>query len=132
MPHLTSHSIVNPVSLSHHSFHLIMNLISFSFASFNPYSGKGSTSQVLVWYNILTKETWGHICAAGFKPVLRLLPERFTSAVLAQTLAERWWDITHTFHVADQEMIITPHDFHRMTGLQFDKVLISLEDESGT
>ena len=68
----------------------------------------------------------------GFKPVLRLLPERFASAVLAQTLAERWWDITHTFHVANREMIITPHDFHRMTGLQFDKVLISLEDESGT
>ena len=48
------------------------------------------------------------------------MPERSASAVLMQTLAERWWDTTHTFHIADKEMIITPHDFHRMTGLWFD------------
>ena len=41
MPHLTSHSIVNPISLSHYSFHLIMNLISFSFIGFSPIFWQG-------------------------------------------------------------------------------------------
>ena len=59
------------------------------------------------------------------------MPERSTSAVLVQTLAKRWWDTTHTFHIADREMTITPHDFHYMTGLQFAGVPISLEDELG-
>ena len=67
----------------------------------------------------------------GFEPVLCLLLERSTNAVLVQTLVERWWDTTHAFHIADREMTITPYDFHHMTGLRFDGVLISLEDESG-
>ena len=96
-----------------------------------PYSGKGSTSWVLVWYNILIEETRGHIYATGFEHIICLMPERSTSVVLAQALAKRWWDTTHTFHIAGQEMTITPYDFHRVTGLQFDGVLISLEDESG-
>ena len=47
-------------------------------------------------------------------------------------MAKRWWDITPTFHIANQDMTITPHDFHCMTSLQFDGVLISLEGKSGT
>ncbi|KAK9996768.1 hypothetical protein SO802_021454 [Lithocarpus litseifolius] len=96
-----------------------------------PYSGKGSTSQVLVWYNIFTEETQGHILVAGFELVIRLMPKRSANIVLVQTLAERWWDTTHTFHIAGLEMTITSHDFHRMIGLRFDGVSISLEDESG-
>ena len=34
--------------------------------------------------------------------------ERSASAILVQTLAERWWDTTHTFHIADREITITP------------------------
>ena len=60
-----------------------------------------------------------------------MLPKRSASAVLAQTLAERWWDTTHTFYIANWEMNITPYDFHCMTGLRFNGVSISLEDESG-
>ena len=45
-------------------------------------------------------------------------------------MAERWWDTTHTFHIAGREMTITPHNFHRMTGLRFIGVTTSLEDES--
>ena len=55
----------------------------------------------------------------GFEPVLRLLLERPYSAVLVQTLAERWWDTAHTFHIVDWEMTITSYDFHHMTGLWF-------------
>ena len=93
-----------------------------------PNSGRGSTSRVLVRYNILTEETLGHIRATGFEPVIRLMLERSANAVLAQTLAEWWWDATHTFHIANWETTITPHDFHHMTSLWFDRVPISLED----
>lgn len=84
------------------------------------------------WYWILTKETRGYIHVAGFEPIIHLLPERSTSAILVQILAKRWWDATRTFHIADREMIITPHDFHRMTSLRCDRALINLEGESGT
>ena len=85
----------------------------------------------MVWYKILIEETWGHIRAAGFKPIIYLLPERSTSVILVQTLVERWWDTTHTFHIADREMTITPHDFHCITSLWFDGALINLEGELG-
>jgi len=60
------------------------------------------------------------------------MTEMFANAILAQTLAERSWDTTHTFHIANREMTITPHDFYYMTTLWFDGVPISLKDESGT
>ena len=68
----------------------------------------------------------------SFKPIICLLLERFASVVLVQTLAKRWCNITHTFHIADREMTITPHYFHYMTGLRFDGVSISLEGDSST
>ena len=55
--------------------------------------------------------------------------ERSTCVVLAQTLAERWWDTTHAFHNVGREMTIGPRDFHCMSSLRFDGVLISLEDK---
>jgi len=58
----------------------------------------------------------------GFSPILNLL---------VQALDERWWDTTHTFHIAGREMTVTPHEFHRMTGLRFDGPIINLESDSG-
>ena len=60
------------------------------------------------WYRVLTIETRAYIHAADFKPIIQLLMERSASAILVQTLAERWWDTTHTFHIADREITITP------------------------
>lgn len=57
------------------------------------------------------------------------MPERFANIVLAQTMAERWWDSTYTFHIVGLEMTITSHDFHCMIGLWFDGILISLKEE---
>ena len=48
----------------------------------------------------------------GFKPILHLLLESSTNARLVQTLAERWWDTTYTFHITKREMTVTPYDFH--------------------
>lgn len=46
-------------------------------------------------------------------------------------MAKRWCDTTHTFHIADREMIVTPYNFHHMTDLRCDGALINLKSESG-
>ena len=56
----------------------------------------------------------------------------FANAILVQTLAKRWWDTTHTIHIADREITVTPYDFHHMTSLRCNGALINLEGESGT
>ena len=61
-----------------------------------------------------------------------MMPERSANAILVQTLAKRWWYTTYTFHITDGEITISPHNFHRITGLWFDRVPISLEDKLGT
>ena len=75
--------------------------------------------------------TKAHIRAMGFKPIIRLLPKRSASAILVQSLTERWWGTIHTFHIAEREITVTPHDFHRMISLRCDSATISLEGESG-
>lgn len=46
-------------------------------------------------------------------------------------LAEKWWDTTYTFHIAEREMTVTPHDFYRMIDLRFDGPQIDLKGELG-
>ena len=48
-----------------------------------------------------------------------------------QCLAKRWWDTTHTSHIVDWEMTVTPRDFHQMIGLRCDRTFINLEGASG-
>ena len=67
----------------------------------------------------------------GFEPIIGLLPEKSVSATLVQYLIERWWDTTHTFHLFEWEMLVTPYDFFRMTNLSFERAIISLDDVSG-
>ena len=74
---------MHPISFSHNSFLLIMNLISFFFAGLSPIFVRGSTSQVLAWYSILNEETLGYVYASGFKLIIYSMPERSASAVLA-------------------------------------------------
>ena len=124
--YFASNITFSPFLTHNHEFNLILFLQVSAL-----YSSRGSTSRVLVWYSVLTEETRGHIYAASFELIVHLMPKRSTSAVLAQTLAERWWDTIHTFHIAGWEMTITPYDFHCMTGLRFGGASISLEDESG-
>ena len=121
-----SNIIFSPFPSPNHEFNSILFLLVSV-----PYSAKGSTSQALVWYNILIEETRGYIHVVGSEPIIHLMLKRSASAVLAQTLAERWWDTTHSIHIVGWDMTITSHNFHCMTGLRFDEVLISLEDESG-
>lgn len=101
------------------------------FAYFAPFLSKGSTNSVAAWYRVLTIVTKAVICVASFKLIIRLLSARSTSTILVQSLAERWWDTTYTFYIADKEMIVTSHDFQYMTGLKCDGALINLEGVSG-
>ena len=111
----------------HFSSHYESNIIFFPFSLqiLAPFSSRASTNWVAIWYRTLTKETMGHIHATGFKPIICLLLERSASAILMQTLAKRRWDTTHTFHIANREMTMTPHDFHRMTSLRCIGALIN-------
>ena len=83
------------------------------------------------WYNLLVPKTRAYIQEASFKPTLSLLPKKSASATLVQCLIERWWDTTHTFHIAMREMMMTPYNFHHMNGLSFEGAIINLDGVSG-
>ena len=57
---------------------------------------------------------------AGFEPVIHLLLKGSASGILVQTLYERWWDTTYTFHIAEREITVTSYDFHWMMGFSDD------------
>ena len=80
----------------------------------------------------LTDDIKALVHAVDFEPIVHLLLESSASAVLEQTLAERWWDTTHIFHIAERGMTMSPYDFHLMTGLGFDSPIINLKGESST
>ena len=83
------------------------------------------------WNGELVEAMKAYIHVTSFDPIIHLLLEWSASAFLAQCLAKRWWDTTHTFHIAEREMIVTPWDFHHMTSLRCDGNTINLEGESG-
>ena len=83
------------------------------------------------WFNFLAPENRGYVQEACFKPVISLLLEKSANATLVQCLIKRWWETTHTFHIAEREMMVTPYDFYCMTGLGFKGAIISLDGVSG-
>ena len=60
---------------------------------------------------------------AGFKHFMETQPINSAKKSLLCVLAERWWDTTHTFHIADVEMMIMPYDMYRLTGLRIDGII---------
>ena len=88
-----------------------MHLTTLLLQAISLYSGRGSTNKVVEWYGELVVVMKAHIHATGF----------------AQCLTERWWDTTHTFHIAEREMTMTPRDFHLTTSLRYDGAIINLE-----
>ena len=89
-------------------------------------------TRISSWYRALADDAKTLVHETGFEPILCLLPESSTNAILVQTLAERWWDTTHTFHFAMKEMIVTPHDFHQIIDLWCDSPVINFAGELGT
>lgn len=82
-----------------------------------PFSGWGSTNHITSWYRAITDDMRALVRAASFEPILCLLLESHASAILEQSLVERWWETTHSFHIANRDMTGTTHDFYQMTGL---------------
>ena len=58
----------------------------------------------------------------GFKNFVELHPTEFAKKFLLYALVERWWDTTHTFHIASVGMMITLYDKYRLTGLRVDGI----------
>ena len=86
------------------------------------------------WWNgstYLPPEIIGYIWEVSFESIIGLLLVKSVSATLVQCLIERWWDTTRTFHIAEQEMTVTPYDFYHMTDLSFEGVIISLDGVLG-
>ena len=108
------------------------NVIFFFLQSSFPYVGRGSINKVVEWCNLLVPKTEAYIWEVGFEPIIGLLLKKYVSATLVQCLIERWWDATHTFHIVKREMMVTPYDFYRMTGLSFKGAIISLDGMSAS
>lgn len=94
------------------------------------YLGRGNSKTLFEWHRSLTTKTKAWVRAAGFEPLLCLLPN-CCQYCAGQALAKRWWDTTHTIHIVEREMIVTLYDFHRMIGMRSSRHIISLEGESG-
>ena len=77
------------------------------------------------WFNLLNPETRGYIWQVVFEPIISLLLEKSASATLVQYV------ITHTFHIAEREITVTPYDFYCMIGLSFEGVIFSLGVQLG-
>ena len=106
-------------------FTWIKNLmLSSSFAILSSYVSRGSTRKVVEWYNLLVPETRAYIWEVSFEPILSLLLEKSATVTSVQCFIERWWDTTHTFHIVEQEMTVTPYNFHCMIGLSFEGALL--------
>ena len=107
------------------------NLFFFFLQSSSPCVGRGSTNTVVEWYNLFVPKTRAYIQEPGFEPIIGLLSEKSANATLVQCLIERWWDTTHTFHIAKREITVTPYNFYLMTSLSFEGNIINLDGVSG-
>ncbi len=83
---------------------------------------RGNSTEVFKWWARLTPLTRSFVEMAGFKQFVESQPTETVRKVLLCTLVERWWDTTHTFHIAGVKMTITPYDIYRLTGLRVDGI----------
>ena len=101
---------------------MIHMLLFSSFTGLWSYSSRGNSKSLFDWHVLglqpLTAKMRALMEVAGFEPLMHLLLENMASGVLGHALAERWWDTTHTFYIAEWEMTMTAHDFHQMIGLR--------------
>lgn len=86
----------------------------------------------------LTNETRALVEIVGFKKFLELQSIEPAKKTLIYCLANRWWDITHTFQIAGREMTVTPCDIYRLIGLRvgrltstFNAFLVRLRVDQG-
>lgn len=54
----------------------------------------------------------------GFREFISILTRASNDCQLVRALAERWWDMTNSFHFSFGEMTMTPLDFSAIMGLR--------------
>uniref|UniRef100_A0A2N9GUC3 Aminotransferase-like plant mobile domain-containing protein n=1 Tax=Fagus sylvatica TaxID=28930 RepID=A0A2N9GUC3_FAGSY len=92
---------------------------------FRTFLSRGNPTEVLKWWGKLNSTTRSFVEAAGFKYFVETQLSEMAQ-ILHCALVERWWDTTHTFHIAGVEMTITPCDVYRLTGLRVDGITPTL------
>uniref|UniRef100_A0A2N9IQ68 Aminotransferase-like plant mobile domain-containing protein n=1 Tax=Fagus sylvatica TaxID=28930 RepID=A0A2N9IQ68_FAGSY len=98
-------------------------ICSFLSDAVHTFLSRGNPTEVLKWWGRLNSTTRFFVEAASFKHFVETQPiERAKKSILC-ALAERWWDTTHTFHIASVEMTITPYGVYRLTGLRVDGIV---------
>uniref|UniRef100_A0A2N9HP90 Aminotransferase-like plant mobile domain-containing protein n=1 Tax=Fagus sylvatica TaxID=28930 RepID=A0A2N9HP90_FAGSY len=96
--------------------------ISISLRSF---VSRDNPIEIHKWWRRLSPMTHALIELAGFKNFVELHPTEFAKKFLLYALVERWWDTTHTLHIAGVEMMITPYNIHRLMGLRVDGLILT-------
>ena len=80
--------------------------------------GCGEVGLVKKWYTELAPQVREIVDGCIFKQLLENITMREVENGLIQSMAERWWDTTHTFHFGDiREITMTPTDFAAIAGL---------------
>jgi hypothetical protein len=87
------------------------------------FMSQGNPTKVLKWWGRLNSLTRSFVEMDGFKHFMETQPINSAKKSLLCVLAERWWDTTHTFHIADVEMTIMPYDVYHLTGLRIDGII---------
>uniref|UniRef100_A0A2N9EQ52 Aminotransferase-like plant mobile domain-containing protein n=1 Tax=Fagus sylvatica TaxID=28930 RepID=A0A2N9EQ52_FAGSY len=88
-------------------------------------SKRRNPTKVLKWWKRLIPLTQFMVELVGFKQFVESQPTETSKKIFLYALAERWWDTTHTFHIASVEVTITLYDKYRLTGLRVDGITLT-------
>jgi hypothetical protein len=123
-------SLLNEINFLH-LFHFfftnscIFSLFSLFVQSLRSFVSRDNPIEIHKWWRRLSPMTHALIELAGFKNFVELHPTEFAKKFLLYALVERWWDTTHTLHIAGVEMMITPYNIHRLMGLRVDGLILT-------
>uniref|UniRef100_A0A2N9F348 Aminotransferase-like plant mobile domain-containing protein n=1 Tax=Fagus sylvatica TaxID=28930 RepID=A0A2N9F348_FAGSY len=89
------------------------------------FMSRGNPTEVLKGWARLTSITRSFEEMTGFKQFVESQPTEIAKKSILCALVKRWWDTTHTFHIAGVEMTITSYDVYRLTNLRVDGIILT-------
>ena len=99
-------------------------LMSFSIMqAVRSFMSQGNPMEVLQWWGRHNSMTRSFVETSSFKYFVETQPTETAKKSLLFALSKRWWDTTHTFHIASVEMTITPYNVYHLTGLRVDGIV---------
>jgi hypothetical protein len=69
---------------------------------------RSNATKVRDWWKKLNVATKALVELADFRPMVENLAGSWSLKCVVLCLSQRWWDTTHTFHIACREMAMTP------------------------